>query len=229
MSKTIGIYKITNLQNNKIYIGKSTAVNYRWKKHLWFLKRNKHVNRHLQSAFNKYGENKFIFEIIEECSLEDLNSREIYWINLLKSLTPSIGYNKTKGGDGLIATNEIKDKISKSLLGKKHSKERRINQSKSHIGKKLSETTKLNQSKSQQKRFQDGNEINKLRLVMSKEPIVQLKLNNEFINEFISIREAERITNIHSSTISRVCKNERKSAGGYIWIYKKEYDKNKQF
>ena len=112
MSKKIGIYRTTNLSNNKVYIGKSTSVNYRWRKHLWFLKRNKHVNKHLQSAFNKYGENQFIFEIIEECSFEELNDKEKYWINLLDSSNPLIGYNKTKGRDGLIATDEIKKKIS---------------------------------------------------------------------------------------------------------------------
>lgn len=226
MSKKIGIYRITNLSNNKVYIGKSTSINYRWRKHLWFLKRNKHVNKHLQSAFNKYGENQFTFEIIEECSSEELNDKEKYWINLLDSLNPLIGYNKTKGGDGLLATDEIKKKISKSLTGIKHSQERIENQSKSHRGKSLSNETKIKQSNSQKIRFQDDNEIIKHRLSMSKNPIIQLDLNGNFITEFISIREAERITKIHSSTISRVCKNERKSAGNYLWKYKKDYDKN---
>ena len=59
---------------------------------------------------------------------------------------------------------------------------------------------------------------------MSKNAIIQLTLNGEFIDEFMSIREAERITKIHSSTISRACKNTRKSAGDFLWMYKKDYE-----
>ena len=98
-----------------------------------------------------------------------------------------------------------------------------MKQSESHKGKRSSDKTKIKQSNSQKIRFQKNNEIIKHRLAMSKEPIIQLKLDGTFIKEFISIREAERITKIHSSTISRVCKNTRKSAGGYLWEYKKDY------
>lgn len=224
MSTKIGIYKITNLVNNKIYIGKSITVNYRWSKHLWCLRRNCHINKHLQSSFNKYGEENFSYNIIEECESVNLNDREKYWVSYLDSSNPLYGYNKTKGGDGLIATNEIKAKISKSLIGKKHSIERRLNQSISHKGKKLSEKTKLNQSISQRKRYSKNCEIDKLRIAMSKNSILQLDNGGNIIGEFLSIREAERETGVHSSTISRVCRNLRKSAGGFIWKFKsKQY------
>ena len=220
MSRKIGIYKITNLINSKLYIGKSKDIENRYKKHLTQLKHNNHINKHFQNSFNKYGEDNFLYEIIEECELNLLNDKEKYWINYYDCSNPLFGYNKTKGGDGLIATDEIKSKISKSLLGVKHSEERKLNQSKSHIGLILSEETKEKQSISQTKRFQDKNEINKHRIAMSKKSVIQYDLNNNFIQEFISIREAERITGVNSSSISRVCNNERKTTGKFIWKYK---------
>jgi ferredoxin len=47
-----------------------------------------------------------------------------------------------------------------------------------------------------------------------------LDLNNNYINEYKSILDAERDRNIHSSNISKVCKGKRCSAGGYKWKYK---------
>lgn len=214
------IYKITNSINNKIYIGKSSNIKKRLSQYSYMLKFNLLHNSHLQSSIIKYGRENFTFEILEFSNKENLNNQEKYWIDFYKSYNPKFGYNKTFGGDGLIATEEIKLRISNSLIGIKHSDERKLNQSESHKGKTLSDETKIKQSNSQKIRFQDNSEIIKHRLAMSKEPIIQLRLDGIFVKEFISIREAERITKIHSSTISRVCNGERKSAGGYIWKYK---------
>jgi hypothetical protein len=51
--------------------------------------------------------------------------------------------------------------------------------------------------------------------------VVQYTTNNSYINSFFSIKEAERVTGIKSYNISAVCKNKRKTAGGYIWSYEK--------
>lgn len=63
--KQSGIYKITCRPNNKIYIGSAINIRIRWNRHINELKMNKHVNPILQNAYNKYGLNSFIFEIIE--------------------------------------------------------------------------------------------------------------------------------------------------------------------
>ena len=60
-----GIYKWVNLVNKKIYVGSSIYLSDRKYSHLICLKKNCHQNIHLQSAFNKYGEQNFKFEIIE--------------------------------------------------------------------------------------------------------------------------------------------------------------------
>src|ERR1017187_10185765 len=64
--KTPGIYKILNKINNKFYTGSPKDLNYRlYEGHLFSLRANKHINRHLQFAWNLYEEKNFIFEIME--------------------------------------------------------------------------------------------------------------------------------------------------------------------
>lgn len=60
-----GIYKIVNITNSKVYIGQSNNIKKRWTEHRSALNNNRHVNVHLQNAWNKYGENNFEFVIIE--------------------------------------------------------------------------------------------------------------------------------------------------------------------
>ena len=98
--KKIGIYKITNLTNNKIYIGKSNDIERRFKEHLSKYEWSRTPNKPLYLAFQKYGVEKFSFDIIEECSIDNLNDREKYWIGYFNSTNADLGYNITEGGDG---------------------------------------------------------------------------------------------------------------------------------
>lgn len=91
-----GIYCIENKINKKQYIGQSIDINKRIKRHFSELRKGSHHNRHLQFSFNKYGENNFTSKILELCPEDDLNKREIYWIEQNKSY--SEGYNETIGG-----------------------------------------------------------------------------------------------------------------------------------
>lgn len=84
----IGIYKITNNINGMSYIGQSNNINRRWKEH-----RNKMKDRNslLYQAMREFGIENFSFEIIEECSLENLNDKEKFYINKFDTLNN--GYN----------------------------------------------------------------------------------------------------------------------------------------
>jgi group I intron endonuclease len=81
-SPMIGIYSIKNVKNNNCYFGSSKNIEKRWKTHLNQLKNNKHHNIRLQRAWNKYGENNFIFEIVEECDETNLLQLEQKYIDL---------------------------------------------------------------------------------------------------------------------------------------------------
>lgn len=126
MEKLLYIYKITNLINNKIYIGqRSTYVPY--EKDLYMGSGIK-----LGKAKSKYGKDNFKKELIEICkSTEELNEREIFWIKELDSMNPEIGYNLVAGGrygikgfktipwnKGIPMTEEFKKKISEGKKGK---------------------------------------------------------------------------------------------------------------
>lgn len=96
--KTSGIYKITNLINNKSYIGQSVDIKNRWRNHIRVFKNkeDKKYNYPLYSAFRKYGIENFDFEILEEVAPDDLDKKEIYYIE--KYNTFHNGYNQTSGG-----------------------------------------------------------------------------------------------------------------------------------
>lgn len=89
----IGIYKIKSLINNKVYIGSSNNIEVRWNSHIRELESNKHSNKHLQNAWNKYGRDNFIFEVIEECNIKELLIKEKLWIEYYNATNPDFGYN----------------------------------------------------------------------------------------------------------------------------------------
>ena len=148
--KLTGIYKITNLVNNKIYIGSAgtkDGFKKRWGNHKNDLNKNKHHSRHLQSAWNKYGSGNFKFEILE--MVEDITKileREQHYLDILKPWNDKIGYNICKNATsslGVTRTDEVKKKLSEAHKGKpssrkgiKASEEARKNQSEGQKGRK---------------------------------------------------------------------------------------------
>lgn len=97
------IYCITNIINNKRYVGKTTlSVEERFKKHCSDSQKDRYEKRPLYDAFAKYGIENFIIEELEYVEDESiLSEREIHWINELHTYGKN-GYNATKGGDGKI-------------------------------------------------------------------------------------------------------------------------------
>lgn len=120
-----GIYCITNLVNGKKYIGQSVNIKSRWLQE----KNLNGVNRHLKSAFQKYGLENFSFQVLEECSREDLNRKEQEYIKKFNTTDREAGYNQTTGGDHYKVVNrvpmseETKRKISEKKKGMKFSEE----------------------------------------------------------------------------------------------------------
>lgn len=78
-----GVYRITNKNNGKFYIGSSRSIFSRWFNHTCDLKNNNHTNYKLQRAFNKYGMKSFTFEVVELHEPEGLNKREQYYLDTL--------------------------------------------------------------------------------------------------------------------------------------------------
>lgn len=115
----IGIYKITNTDNGKIYIGQSIDISHRKACHEYDLKNNRHKNAHLQRAYNKKP-NAFKFEIICYCKEEDLNELEAFYIAKYNSTNQRYGYNFDAGGNGTgRKSEETKKKMSIAKKGNK--------------------------------------------------------------------------------------------------------------
>lgn len=92
-----GIYKITNLENQKVYIGQSVDIKTRLKTHIKRgLGAETPTRNKLYTIMNKVGVENFSYEIIEQCTREQLNDKERYWISYFES--QDFGYNETKGG-----------------------------------------------------------------------------------------------------------------------------------
>lgn len=126
----IGIYKWTNILNNKSYIGQSKDLNERFTKYKYF---NKHYfgnSKLLANSFIKHGLNNFTFTIIKYCTIEELDFYEIKYIKEFNTLVPN-GYNLESGGNNKKTINkETKQKLRELNLGKKLTEEHKLNISK---------------------------------------------------------------------------------------------------
>lgn len=242
--KSKGIYRIVNLINGKLYIGSTASeggFKKRWSYHLDGLRHNKHHSIHLQRAWNKYGEQSFVFEIIE--IIEDLSiilKREQYYLDSLKSWDRKIGYNICIiAGSSLGVKKTVEEKLKQSELrkgkpipwmntGKPRTKEHRDNLSKSCKGRKSEK-----QNKSYEE-FYGEDKARELKIKLSEvhigqfigdkhpmaRPIQQYSVSGEFIAEFGSATTAANTLNLSAKAIRQCTNNKIKTSGGFIWKHK---------
>ncbi len=147
---SIGLYEIRNVSNGKFYIGSSINIERRWKNdHHRTLKQGTHPNRHLQRAWNKFGEESFELSILGICDKEHL-------LNIEQSLLDryantewcyNIAKNAQAPGTGIIPSKETKLKMSQSLTGRIRSLEHRKHLSESLKGSIISKETREKISK----------------------------------------------------------------------------------
>lgn len=125
------IYKVTNLINNKVYIGLTTrTLNHRKQRHLYDSKRTKY-NSYFHAAIRKYGEDNFQWEIIKIAqNKEQLKQFEVEEISKHNSNNPEFGYNLTKGGESLPGKDN-------PFYGKTHSEETKSKWSKLRKGQNI--------------------------------------------------------------------------------------------
>jgi group I intron endonuclease len=113
-----GVYQILNTMDNKCYIGSSINIKHRWKQHMYALFTNTNT-RHLQRAWNKYGESIFVFNIICYCKKDLLLIKEQEMIDFYKSANPLFGYNiriKAESNLGIKQSEETKKKKRETAL-----------------------------------------------------------------------------------------------------------------
>ena len=239
------VYIHTNKINNKIYIGQTcTSLQRRWGKNGEGYKKCPHFWR----AIQKYGWDNFEHIVFaENLTQEEADRMEILLIALYDSTNKNYGYNITKGGDGCAMvgennpfygkhhTDEVKDKIRQCRIGTKASDETknklselRRGESNSFYGKHHTKETKQKLSDLRKGKPLSKEHIEAIRngyVLTNNRDVVQLSKDNIFIAEYVSACNAERETSVAQSSITRCCQGKLKSAGGFVWKYKEDWDK----
>lgn len=211
------IYITTNLINGKRYLGqKSFDHGGNWRTYLG-------SGRIFKDALAKYGEENFSRNIVCFCfSEEELNNTEYELSVFLNVVEDTNWYNLCYGGGaprGFHVPEELRRKMSldrkgtnvgadNPYFGKHHTEE---------IRKIISDFHK-NRTKELQEKINKGH----------MKPVVQIDKNDIFIKLFDSAKIAQQETNIDAGHITACCKKNRKSAGGYKWVYAEEYYKTQQ-
>lgn len=238
-----GIYQIKNLINNKIYIGSACNLNTRRSQHFSELKKLKHPNSHLQSSFNKYQIDNFVFEVLFTCPKSELVRIEQYFINnynpeynILKMAGSSIGYKHTQESLDIISkkAKESSKKFSKPVYQIELSSANVINtftsitEASRVMGLKVSF---ISECVSGKYRSAGGfgwclvENYNKQELNIrystnqNFKPVNQYDLNMNLLNSFESVKAAGQFMNCHPSSITEAVKKNviRK---GCIWKLK---------
>jgi group I intron endonuclease len=137
-----GIYSIVNKINGHKYIGSSKNIKQRWAGHISCLRHNNHHNKHLQNAWNKYGEDNFDFIVLLECEVEFLLDREQEFIDQKPE------YNQSGIAGRIEPTDEVRAKLSEIAKHRAFSDETRIKLSNSHKKENLTQETRDKLSKS---------------------------------------------------------------------------------
>ena len=233
------IYGWYNTKNEKWYIGQTIHPEARFKSHIYFSTRIKNSN-HFYRAIRKYGLDNFVYCVLEENVLfENLNMREMDWIEYYDSFYS--GYNLTLGGDGakgVILSKEARRKISEFHKGKpvwnsgKHgiySEETLKKLSNASKGRKpwnkgipMTEEQKIKISESKTNPSEETrrrlSESHKGQIAWNRRAVSQYDLNGNFIKTYSSISKAQE-ENPKCGTINAVCRGKGKQSGGFIWKY----------
>ncbi len=241
MNTNCGIYMIMNLVNGKFYIGSSKQIKRRLYLHKNSLRKNKHHSIYLQRAWNKYGEENFIFEVIKNTSLDDRLIEEQKWLDYHKVYDEDYGYNISSIVDNVFKNTKrssefcLKRSIQEKEKWAKMSIEERNNHpinsnvrrghklSKEHIAiiSKLTPFT-INSPESIIKRREGVRRSNAKRF---NKPVLQFSKEGKFIQMFPSIKSANILLgrHIYSQGIPRACKGKQEFSGGFKWEFKNKY------
>lgn len=230
-----GIYCILNIANCKLYIGSSVNLSARFRKHISELRRRKHHNQYLQNSFNKYGEENFVFVVLEfvrdekkvteiEQSYIELFSHNVLY-NMNVNATNSLGLKRKS------ATKNSKEVYQFSMDGVLIKEWKSIDDAATSLNipwrnimnmcqktkTKVNGVTYFTKSVGGFAWSYNKNYI--APQYKNKKKVGQYTIDGIFIKEYESTTDAQKqlkLTRLHASD---VCNGKRKSSGGFIWKY----------
>lgn len=232
-----GIYQIRNLINGKVYIGSSVNMKQRKKQHFKKLKQQKHCNPKLQNAYNKYGEDNLVFEVVEiVLDKTILIEREQYYIDTLNAVNEGYNICPTAGNTlGLKLSEEARYNIGRAqykpvvCLETKQvyasvleATNKCLKRNKGSAIAQCCRGTQITAGGYHWRHKEDYDKLTdtEIRQIILYNPnpkrnILCVELN--IIYE--SIATASKILNISRSAINHCCNGRKKTAGGYHWKY----------
>ena len=210
-----GIYVIRNLQNQKVYVGKSKNIYIRLKQHITQLNtKSKDENRYLINAWHKYGKNNFEYYVIEYLEFKEdlLKTRELFWMETLKSLNRKTGYNLRKDTETKCEVSiETREKCRQSQIKRYEKSEER---------KKSSDASK--------KFWKERPELKKgmIEKVKHANRLYRIGKYNKLTDELIEIFEfkdniKEKYPEFYIQAIMGCCQGNKASYKGFKWHYVK--------
>lgn len=234
------IYKITNKEDGKAYIGQTCRdPNIRWKEHY-----NRDIDKdtYFHRALKKYGKDNFLWEVIEECDNKILNEREIYWIKYYDTYYKNNkGYNMTYGG-------EYENHLEKAIVGisplgeeyhfKSAAEAERVLSliyndkfSHAHIGSVCTGERKSHKGWIFYHTDENGKKIipeYKGSRGRKNKAVVSIKIDTQEKQVYLSAAEASRALGICRASISKCLRGLRKQVNGYQFVYY-EREENDEF
>lgn len=218
-----GIYKITNKINGKAYIGKSTDIEYRWKQHL--LNINKQNFQYaLTCALRKYGKDNFEWEIVERCSENELDDKEIFYIKKFDTFVGDgygWGYNMTRGGDGQngVGVQVYQYSLDGEYMACFNSIEEASNKTRSSASGIVNCCARRRKSAggfmwsyAQMEVMPPYKHNNNVR-------VAQYTKGGEFVKVFETVTKAANSVGRTKTQITMCCRGKTPSCGGYVWHY----------
>jgi len=225
-----GVYCIRNLVNGKRYVGSAAkSFQNRWKSHRNSLRRGDHIARHLQAAWNKYGESSFKFEVLERCTPENCIKKEQYWIDSCQAADSEHGYNQSPTAGSILgmklsaqAKSKITNAVKKQWEDESHRKNVSAKVSATLTGRKLSAESLAKRTAKQRPQLIARNKSKEMRDRMSK-TLTGHSVSEETKRKIAASLRGRRLTEKHRLEIAKAHQRsdskERSRAGA-----KKQWD-----
>jgi group I intron endonuclease len=230
----IGIYKITN-PKGKIYIGQSINIESRKRIYQYYESYKNSIGPKIYNSINKHEWKNHSHEIIEECTIEQLNEREIYWKQyyLNKVGWKNVLFCNLHDSGGGPKSEETKQNISKGKMGTKgypkgvkRSEEfrKKISSNKERnkkIGEKNKGKSKPGSGHHKPLSTKHKNNISKNSKGVSRnqKAILQYDLKGNFIKKWESITKASLSIGVNQSCISDVLRGRQKQTKGFLFKF----------
>lgn len=186
------IYIITNKINGKQYIGQTIqSIRKRFDRHCQYYGSEAENRMAIKLAIHKYGRKNFTIEVLEECDIENLNEREVYYIE--KYDTFNKGYNSTKGGQNgtkslklLNVQNDIIDLYKDGFSAKSIAKEYNVDK-KTINNILLVNNIEIRKHKTRKFRIEDiGNILEDSKIMSRKEVTNKWKISKTYLSQLIN-------------------------------------------